>query len=119
MAALSLQGRKNPMQFVNDFGGSNRFVVDYLVEEVVRQQPEEIQHFLLRPRCSINSLPRFVTPAGRGGALRTKMLAGLEKSNLFLIALDDQRQWFRYHHLFADLLRVRLQQTKSGPDRGD
>jgi LuxR family maltose regulon positive regulatory protein len=111
MAALSLQGRKDPLEFVHDFGGSNRFVVDYLVEEVVRQQPEEFQHFLMvtavldqfsAPLC--DALLDVAAPYSQ------KMLERLEKSNLFLIALDDHRQWFRYHHLFADLLRVRLQQ---------
>ena len=112
MAALSLQGRKDPLQFVNDFGGSNRFVVDYLVEEVVRHQPEEIQHFLLTTAV----LDQFSAPLcdallGVAAPYSQKMLECLEKSNLFLIALDDQRHRFRYHHLFADLLRVRLQQT--------
>jgi LuxR family maltose regulon positive regulatory protein len=112
MAALSLQGRKDPLQFVQAFGGSNRFVVDYLVEEVVRQQPEEIQHFLLTTAV----LDQFSAPLCDAlldvtAPYSQKMLECLEKSNLFLIALDDHRQWFRYHHLFADLLRVRLQQT--------
>jgi LuxR family transcriptional regulator, maltose regulon positive regulatory protein len=112
MAALSLQGRKDPLEFVHDFGGSNRFVVDYLVEEVIRQQPEEIQHFLLATAL----LDQFSAPLcdallETAAPYSQKMLECLEKSNLFLIALDDHRQWFRYHHLFADLLRVRLQQT--------
>jgi LuxR family transcriptional regulator, maltose regulon positive regulatory protein len=112
MAALSLQGRKDPLEFVSDFGGSNRFVVDYLVEEVVRQQPEEVQHFLLATAV----LDQFSAPLcdallDVAAPYSQKMLECLEKSNLFLIALDDHRQWFRYHHLFADLLRVRLQQT--------
>jgi LuxR family transcriptional regulator, maltose regulon positive regulatory protein len=112
MAALSLQGRKDALEFVHNFGGSNRFVVDYLVEEVVRQQPEEIQHFLLVTAV----LDQFSAPLcdallGVAAPYSQKLLEQLEKSNLFLIALDDHRQWFRYHHLFADLLRVRLQQT--------
>ncbi len=112
MAALSLQGRKDPLEFVQTFGGSNRFVVDYLVEEVVRQQPEDIQQFLL----VTSVLDKFSAPLcdaliGVAAPYSQQTLEQLEKSNLFLIALDDQRQWFRYHHLFADLLRVRLQQT--------
>jgi LuxR family maltose regulon positive regulatory protein len=112
MAALSLQGKKDSLQFVRDFGGSNRFVVDYLVEEVIRQQPDEIQRFLLATAV----LDQFSAPLcdailDEAAPYSQKMLECLEKSNLFLIALDDQRHWFRYHHLFADLLRVRLQQT--------
>ena len=112
MAALSLQGRKDPMEFVHDFGGSNRFVVDYLVEEVVHQQPEEIQHFLqVTAVLDQFSAPLCDALLGLTAPNSQNMLERLEKSNLFLIALDDHRHWFRYHHLFADLLRVRLQQT--------
>ncbi len=128
MAALALQGaiasqgtvasqgalltneRNDTRAFVDDFGGSNRFVVDYLVEEVVRQQPVEIQQFLLKTAL----LDQFCGPlcdALLGTRDSRQMLERLEKANLFLIPLDECRYWFRYHHLFADLLRVRLRQT--------
>jgi LuxR family transcriptional regulator, maltose regulon positive regulatory protein len=112
LAALSLQGRKDAGEFVRAFGGSHRFVLDYMVEEVVNQQPEPIRHFLLAtaildqfcaPLC--DALLETAPPASQA------MLERLEKANLFIIPLDDQRHWYRYHHLFADLLRVRLRQT--------
>lgn len=109
---LSFQGSADPRLFVRDFGGSNRFVIDYLVEEVVRLQPEEIQQFLLATAF----FEQFCSPLcdavlGTAMPASQRILERLEKANLFLIALDDHRYWFRYHHLFAELLRVRLQQT--------
>lgn len=118
MAALSLRGfkdsGKNVREFLRDFDGSNRFVLDYLIEEVVNSQPEEVQWFLmvtalLEQFCGSLCDALLNTPA----PYSQRMLEHLEKSNLFLISLDDHRQWFRYHHLFAELLRVRLQQINS------
>ena len=116
MAALSLQGHKdagkNAQEFVGDFGGTNRFVLDYLVEEVFQHQPEEIQQFLMATAlldqlCGslCDALLNVSTPYSQ------RMLEFLERANLFLVPLDDHRHWYRYHHLFAELLRVRLQQT--------
>ena len=102
MAALSIQGRQDPHEFVRNFGGSNRYVIDYLVEEVLTQQPEEINLFLLVTAplerfCS--SLCAVLLDTSESEA--QTILERLEKANLFVIPLDDHRHWFRYHHLFA------------------
>jgi LuxR family maltose regulon positive regulatory protein len=116
LAALSLQRRreagKSAQEFIHDFDGSNRFVLEYLVEEVVNYQPEAVQQFLLTTAL----LEKFCGPLcdtllDTSPPYAQRMLESLEKANLFLIPLDDHRYWFRYHHLFADLLRVRLQQV--------
>ncbi len=110
LAALSLQGRTTVSGFLPAFTGSHHFVLDYLSEEVLVRQPPAVQTFLLQTsileRLS-GSLCDAVTGQGEGQA----MLEVLERANLFVAALDDERQWYRYHHLFADLLRSRLQQT--------
>lgn len=114
LAALSMQGRTDRAGFIHSFTGSHRFVMDYLVEEVLQQQPENIQTFLLHtsildrlcgPLCdAVMGVP----PGKRASGQET--LEGIEQANLFLIPLDNQRQWYRYHHLFGDLLRQRLTQ---------
>lgn len=114
MAALSIQGRQDVWEFVHGFGGSNRFVIDYLVEEVLNRQSDEVQHFLL----TTAPLERFCSSVcdamlGVSAPYSQSILETLEKANLFLIPLDDHRHWFRYHHLFGDLLRVRVQQKGS------
>ncbi len=107
LAALSLQGREDAAGFIDGFAGDDRHVVDYLVEEVVHRQPDAVRDFLLRtsvlPRLS-GSLVDAVT----GGTDGRAMLERLERDNLFLVPLDDQRRWYRYHHLFADMLQARL-----------
>ncbi|MBV9787602.1 MAG: helix-turn-helix transcriptional regulator, partial [Chloroflexi bacterium] len=114
MAALSMHGRADTASFIRAFTGSHRFIIDYLVEEVLQRQPERVREFLLQTsildRLS-GSLCDTVTGTGDGGT----MLEALERSNLFVIPLDDQRQWYRYHHLFADMLRARL--VKEQPDQ--
>jgi LuxR family transcriptional regulator, maltose regulon positive regulatory protein len=107
LAGLSLQGREDVTRFIDGFAGDDRYVVDYLVEEVLQRQPEEVRSFLLE--TSILSrldgpLCDAVTGQGDGRA----MLDTLDRRNLFLVPLDDRRQWFRYHHLFADVLRAHL-----------
>jgi LuxR family maltose regulon positive regulatory protein len=119
MASLSLHGYRaagrNVQEFLRDFNGSNRFVLDYLVEEVVNSQPEEVQRFLLvTALCDQFCGPLCDHLLEKPASYSRLMLEELEKSNLFLIPLDDQRQWFRYHHLFAELLRLRLQQAEPG-----
>ncbi len=113
LAALSLQGRKDAAGFIAGFAGDDRHVVDYLVEEVVQRQSEEVRDFLLRtsvlPRLS-GSLTDAVTGRTDGRA----MLEALDRDNLFLVPLDDQRRWYRYHHLFADMLRARLLDERPG-----
>ncbi|MEA1978147.1 MAG: helix-turn-helix transcriptional regulator, partial [Chloroflexota bacterium] len=111
MAALSMRGRKDVSGFIKSFSGSHRFVLDYLVEEVLDQQSSEIQEFLLRTSI----LERMTAPLCNAVTDRDdgqSILAQLEQANLFLIPLDDQRRWYRYHHLFADLLRSRVEQAQ-------
>lgn len=118
LAALSMQGHKEPANFIQSFTGSHPFVLDYLIEEVLQQRSATMQHFLLRTSI----LDRFcgslcdavlddgasdnqaAAPSGQA------MLEELERANLFIIPLDYERRWYRYHHLFADLLRRRLSQ---------
>jgi LuxR family maltose regulon positive regulatory protein len=107
LAALSMQGRSDTAGFIQAFTGSHRFVLDYLAGEVLERQPERVRNFLLQTaildRLS-GSLCDAVTAqdGGRG------MLETLERGNLFVVPLDDQRQWYRYHHLFADVLQAHL-----------
>jgi LuxR family maltose regulon positive regulatory protein len=112
LAALLMQGRSDATRFIQTFTGSNRFVLDYLVEEVLRQQTTDVQAFLLRTSilermCGPLCEAILGTQAGSG----QETLEYLERSNLFIIPLDNERRWYRYHHLFADLLRQRLQQS--------
>ncbi|MEY9776350.1 LuxR C-terminal-related transcriptional regulator [Arthrobacter sp. MW3 TE3886] len=107
LAALSLQGREDVCDFIAGFAGNDRYIVDYLVEEVLEHQPESVRAFLLLTAV----LDRFSGPlcdavTGRGDG--TEMLTALERANLFIVPLDDRREWYRYHHLFADVLRARL-----------
>lgn len=111
LAAISMQGLEDTAGFIKSFTGSNRFVMDYLVEEVLRKQPNSIQEFLLRTSI----LDRMCGPlcdAVLDDASRASQetLEYLERANLFIIPLDNERCWYRYHHLFADLLRQRLYQ---------
>jgi len=112
LAAVSIQGRSDAARFIQTFTGTNRFVLDYLVEEVLRQQTEIVQSFLLRTSilermCGPLCEAVLCTPAGSG----QEILEYLERANLFIIPLDDERRWYRYHHLFADLLQQRLQKS--------
>jgi LuxR family maltose regulon positive regulatory protein len=114
MAAISLRQTKDASAFISAFAGSHRFVFDYLLEEVLNRQPDEIRQFLLETSvlerlCS--SLCDALT--GAPGSSR-QLLDHLERANLFLIPLDDERCWYRFHHLFADLLKLMLQQKHPG-----
>ena len=107
LAALSIQGREDVTPFIGAFTGNDRYIVDYLVEEVLKRQPAPVREFLLRTSI----LERLTAPlcdavTGQHGA--KAMLETLERSNLFVVPLDDNRQWYRYHHLFADVLRAHL-----------
>ncbi|MBG6215111.1 LuxR family maltose regulon positive regulatory protein [Cryobacterium sp. CAN_C3] len=107
LAALSMQGRDDLAGFIAGFAGDDRYIVDYLLEEVLQRQPDGVQNFLLHTSI----LGRLTGPlcdavTGHGGG-RARLQA-LERANLFLVALDDRRQWYRYHHLFGDVLRARL-----------
>jgi LuxR family maltose regulon positive regulatory protein len=111
IAALSMQGRKDVSGFIKAFSGSHRFILDYLVEEVLDRQPHSIQDFLLQTSI----LERLTGPLCETVAGRTdgqEMLEYLETANLFVAPLDDERCWYRYHRLFADLLRKRLRRTQ-------
>jgi len=113
LAALSLHGRTDIPGFIKAFTGSHRYIVDYLVEEVLVHQPEPVQTFLLQTAIlerMTGSLCEVVT----GNVESQAMLERLEQANLFLVPLDDERRWYRYHHLFADMLQQRLQ--KRMPD---
>jgi ATP/maltotriose-dependent transcriptional regulator MalT len=112
LAALSMRGRQDVDGFVNAFAGSNRFVLDYLAEEVLQRQTSEIQTFLLQTSI-LDQMNGSLGDAVTGRTDSAQVLAELEKANLFVVPLDDSRQWYRYHHLFADLLKSRLQQLES------
>ncbi len=107
LAALSMQGREDIGGFIASFTGDDRFVVDYLVEEVLERQTEDVRSFLLQT-CILSRLTGSVCDAVTGGSDGKAMLEVLDRANLFLVPLDDRRVWYRYHHLFADVLRARL-----------
>jgi LuxR family maltose regulon positive regulatory protein len=111
LAALSLQGREDIAHFMQAFTGTHRFVVDYLTQEVLARQPADVQSFLLQTAILerlCGSLCEAVTGETEGQA----MLEHLEEANLFLLPLDDERRWYRYHQLFAEVLRQRLQRVQ-------
>jgi LuxR family maltose regulon positive regulatory protein len=107
LAALSMQGRDDVADFIAGFAGDDRYVVDYLVEEVVQRQSDLVQKFLLQTSI-LGRLSGPLCDAVTGQAGGKAMLETLDRGNLFLVPLDDQRRWYRYHHLFADVLRARL-----------
>jgi LuxR family maltose regulon positive regulatory protein len=114
LVALSLQGRTDIAAFVEGFSGSHRYVLDYLTQEVLDRQPQPLREFLLQTAV----LARLYGPlcqAVTGRADSQALLEQAERANLFLVPLDEVRGWWRYHHLFADLLRARLAQEQ--PDR--
>lgn len=107
LAALSLNGRADSAAFIANFAGSDRYIFDYLVEEVLQRQPADIRSFLLQT-CFLERLSGPLCDAVRETTGSASVLQALHRQNLFLVALDDQRQWYRYHHLFADVLRAHL-----------
>ncbi len=110
LAALSLQGRPTTSSFLPAFTGSHRFVLDYLSEEVLSRQSPAVQTFLLQTSI-LSRLSGSLCDAVTGQQESQAMLEALDRANLFMTALDDEREWYRYHHLFADLLHSRLHQT--------
>jgi LuxR family maltose regulon positive regulatory protein len=107
LAALSLRGRADVTGFIDGFAGDDRYVVDYLVDEVLARQPDDRRAFLLQTSI----LERLSGPLCDALTQRhdgRAVLELLDRSNLFVVALDDSRRWYRYHHLFADVLRVHL-----------
>jgi LuxR family maltose regulon positive regulatory protein len=114
LAALSLSGHADPASFVANFTGSHRYVLDYLTEEVLARQPEHLVRFLLETSV-LERLSGPLCEAVTGRADGQQLLEHIERANLFLIPLDEERRWWRFHQLFADLLRARLAQER--PDR--
>lgn len=114
MAALSLQSRENTQEFIDAFTGSNRYIFDYLAEEVLERQPADVQEFLRRTSI-LDYLSASLCDAilDRAGGHSRAILDRLEKTNLFLTPVDDVRQWYRYHHLFAEILSASLKQSSS------
>ena len=126
LAALSMQGRYDTDSFIQAFAGSHRYIIDYLVEDVIQRQNQGVQDFLLRtcilerlcsPLCDA-VLENGITsddPPQPGATLSCQqMLEYLERNNLFLTPLDDERKWYRYHPLFSEVLRARLQLMQTG-----
>ena len=113
LAALSMQGREDVQGFIRSFAGDDRYIVDYLVEGVLQRQPEPVRNFLLQtaildrlngPLCeSVTGQP--------GGKAR---LESLQRGNFFVVPLDDKRHWYRYHHLFGEVLRLNLMAEQPG-----
>ncbi len=107
MAALSLRGRDDAHDFIATFAGDDRNVVDYLTSEVLNGQPADVQTFLL-PTSLLERLSADLCDAVTGGTGSAEILRQMEESNSFVVALDNRRHWYRYHHLFRDLLRHEL-----------
>jgi len=110
LAAISMQGQQDVAGFIAAFAGTNRHILDYLTEEVLRQRPSGTQDFLLQTSV-LNRLCGSLCDAVTGRSDSHETLARLEQANLFIVPLDHERRWYRYHHLFADLLRQRLHQS--------
>ena len=119
LAALSLRGTQDAGRLIETFTGRDRHVADYLVAEVLQQQPIAVQEFLLQtsvlerftaPLCDAVREPADHMPLAPSRAI----LENLERSNLFIVPLDNERTWYRYHHLFAQLLRQRLEEDAPG-----
>ncbi len=107
LAALSMRGRDDIAGFVMAFDGSHRYVMNYLIEEVLEQQPEDVQDFLLKTAI-LDKLSGSLCDALTSRKDSQQQLEQLEQANLFVIPLDNERSWYLYHHLFADLLRQKL-----------
>ena len=110
MAAMSLRERENISNFIDSFSGSHRYVLDFLIEEVLQRQTEEVRTFLFQTSI-LSRLNTALCNAVTGREDSHKILAYLDKSNLFIIPLDGERSWYRYHRLFSDLLRARLEES--------
>ncbi|HEX5615535.1 MAG TPA: LuxR C-terminal-related transcriptional regulator [Acidimicrobiia bacterium] len=107
LAALSMQGRDDVGSFIAGFAGDDRYIVDYLAGEVLHRQPEPVRRFLLHTSV-LDRLHGSLCDAVTGASDGKTTLEALDRENLFVIPLDDRREWYRYHHLFADVLRARL-----------
>src|SRR6202008_914700 len=103
--ALSLAGHPDPERFAAEFSGSERAVAEYLLAEVLERQPEEVRRLLLRTSV-LDRVSGPLADALTGGTGGERILQELEAANAFVVSVDMGRSWFRYHHLFADLLRL-------------
>ena len=112
MAAISVKNQADVDAFVTNFTGSHRFIMDYLVEEVLNQRPVDVQEFLLETAVLTRLSADLCDAVRQSPPTSQKILEQLESDNIFLIPLDNERRWYRYHHLFADLLRIRLAQEQ-------
>ncbi|HEU0237358.1 MAG TPA: LuxR C-terminal-related transcriptional regulator [Candidatus Limnocylindrales bacterium] len=113
LAALSVNGRTDAASFIASFAGDDRYIVDYLVDEVLARQTDDVRTFLL-DTAVLDRLTGALCDAVTGRNDGRTQLEALDRANLFLIALDDRRRWYRYHHLFADVLRARLLDERPG-----
>src|SRR6266568_1764756 len=107
LAALSMQGHQDVPGFIRAFTGDHRYIVDYLVEEVLQRQPEPVRSFLLQTSI-LDRLNGSLCDAVTGQEEGSERLEALERGNFFVVPLDDKRHWYRYHHLFAEVLSVHL-----------
>jgi LuxR family maltose regulon positive regulatory protein len=114
LAALSMQGRDDVAGFIAGFAGDDRYIVDYLMEEVLRRQPEDVRRFLLETSI-LDRLTGTLCDAVTDQPGGKTTLDSLDRRNLFIVPLDDRRRWYRYHQLFVDVLRAHL--LDEGPDR--
>ncbi|MBO0826077.1 MAG: AAA family ATPase, partial [Actinobacteria bacterium] len=110
LAALSLAGHPDPERFVADFSGTNRAVAEYLLAEMLERQPGDVQDLLLRT-CLLDRVNGALADLLTGRPGSERILLQLEDANAFVVSLDPERSWFRYHHLFVDLLRLELRRT--------
>ncbi|MFC1921685.1 LuxR C-terminal-related transcriptional regulator [Chloroflexota bacterium] len=115
LAALSMQGHADVHNFIKYFAGSNRYILDYLFEEVFAQQTTEVQEFLMRTSV-LNQLTIDLCDYIVGRDDSRRLLESLERANLFILPLDPAREWYRYHRLFRDLLRHRLHINQEGEE---
>ena len=114
LAALSMHGREDVSGFIRAFAGDDRYIVDYLVEEVLQRQPERVRSFLLQTSI-LDRLSGPLCDAVTDRENGKGMLEALERGNLFVVPLDDKRHWYRYHHLFGDVLQAHSMEEQ--PDR--
>jgi len=111
LAAISLDGHPDPERFVAEFSGSSRTVADYLIAEMLECQPDDVQQLLLRT-CLLDRVNGELADLLTGRAGSERILLALEDANAFVVSLDPERTWFRYHHLLADFLRLELRRTR-------
>ncbi len=113
LAALSMRGRQDVTAFIDGFAGGDRYIVDYLVEEVLARQPDDVRSFLVQTSI-LDRLTGPLCDAVTGHRGGKAMLEALDRANLFVVALDDNRRWYRYHQLFADVLKTHLPEEHHG-----